>query len=152
MGMFGMFGKKKDSSAADTGDYGSDMVGMMKMMAGMPHMMRKPMMKGRINQLLSLPEEKRQESLRDMIGAFHSPEVNDSTREKLVATRVEIIGEMTEDRRRTIMTSRVAALKVAPELDEKDQQVTQRILPEISDSARAAFTATWGEVVKGAGS
>ncbi len=152
MGMFGMFGKKKDSGASDTGDYGSDMVGMMKMMAGMPHMMRKPMMKGRINQLLSLPEEKRQESLRDMIGAFHSPEVNDSTREKLVATRVEIIGEMTEDRRRTIMTSRVAGLKVAPELDEKDQQVTERVLPEISESARAAFTSTWSEVVKSSGS
>ncbi len=84
--------------------------------------------------------------------AFHSPEVNDSTREKLVATRVEIIGEMTEDRRRTIMTSRIAGLKVAPELDEKDQQVTQRILPEISDSARAAFTASWSEVVKGSSS
>ena len=152
MGLFGRFGKKKDSGAADLGDYGSDMVGMMKMLAGMPHMMRKPMMKGRINQLLSLPEEKRQESLRDMIGAFHSPEVNDSTREKLVATRVEIIGEMTEDRRRTIMTSRVAGLKVAPELDEKDQQVTERVLPEISESARAAFMSTWSEVVKGSGS
>ncbi len=152
MGMFGMFGKKKDKSAADTGDYGSDMVGMMKMMAGMPHMMRKPMMKGRINQLLSLPEEKRQESLRDMIGAFHSPEVNDSTRERLVSTRVEIIGEMTEDRRRTIMTSRVAAMKVAPELDEKDQQVTMSVLPEVNESARAAFMSTWSEVVKGSGS
>ena len=152
MGMFGMFGKKKDKSAADTGDYGSDMVGMMKMLAGMPHMMRKPMMKGRINQLLSLPEERRQESLRDMIGAFHSPEVNDSTRQKLVATRLEIIGEMTEDRRRTIMTSRVAAMKVAPELDERDKQVTQSVLPEISDSARAAFTATWSEVMKDSGS
>ena len=81
-----------------------------------------------------------------------SPEVNYSTRDRLVATRVEIIGEMTEDTRRTIMTSRVAALKVAPELDEKDQQVTQRILPEISDSARAAFMATWSDVVKGSGS
>jgi len=152
MGMFGMFGKKKDESAADSGDYGSDMVGMMKMLAGMPHMMRKPMMKGRVNQLLSLPEEKRQESLRDMLGAFHSSEVNDSTREKLVATRVEIIGEMTEDRRRTIMTSRVAAMKVAPELDEKDRQVTETILPQVNESARAAFTATWSEVVKGSGS
>ena len=151
MGMFGMFGKKKDKGAADSDEYGSDMVGMMKMLAGMPHLMRKPMMKGRLNQLLSLPEEKRQESLRDMLGAFHSPEVNDSTREKLVATRVEMIGEMSEDRRRTIMTSRVAALKVAPELDERDKQVTQRIMPEVSDSAREAFMSTWGEVMSGSG-
>ncbi len=68
------------------------MVGMMKMPWGVPHMMRKPMMKGRINQLLSLTEEKRQESIRDMIGAFHSAEVKDKAREKLVATRVEIVG------------------------------------------------------------
>ena len=146
MGLFGMFGKKKDR--AEGGDYGSDMVGMMKMMAGMLHMMRKPMMRGRVNQLLALPEERRQESVRDMIGAFHSREVNDNTREKLVATCVEIVGELTEDQRRTIMTSRVEALKVAPELEEADQRVTERVLPKISEAARAAFTATWADVVK----
>ena len=43
----GMFGSKKSGTAE--GDWGSDQVGMMKMLAGMPHMMRKPMMKGRIN-------------------------------------------------------------------------------------------------------
>ena len=72
MGMFGMFGKKGSGLDPATGEWGSDNVGMMKMLAGMPHMMRKPMMKGRINQLLSLTEEQRQESMRDMIGAFHS--------------------------------------------------------------------------------
>ena len=124
------------------------MVGMMKMMAGMPHMMRKPMMKGRLNQLLSLSEEKRQESIRDMVGAFHSPEVNDNAREKLVATRVEIIGEMSEDNRRKIMMSRAMGLKVAPQLDEADQQVTMRVLPQISASARAAFVTTRDEMMK----
>ena len=146
MGLFGMFGKNKNG--VDTGEYGGDMVGMMKMMAGMPQMMRKPMMKGRINQLLSLPEEKRQESIRDMIGAFHSSSVKNGTRDKLVATRVEIIGEMPEDKRRTIMKSRVAALKVAPQLDEADQRVTKSVLPEINESARRAFTTTWSQVSK----
>ena len=41
MGFMGMFGGKK-CTGVETGEYGSDMVGMMKMMAGMPHMMRKP--------------------------------------------------------------------------------------------------------------
>ena len=149
MGMFGMFGKKKDK--AEGGDYGSDMVGMMKMMATMPNMMRKPMMKGRISQLLSLPEEKRQESIRDMIGAFHSPQVDDGPREKLVATRVEIIGEMSEDDRRKMMMSRAKGLKVAPQLEEIDQQVTMRILPQISESAREAFVATREELMKNMG-
>ena len=54
MGMFGMGGKKTDGT--ETGEWGSDSVGMMKMLSGMPHLMRKPMMKGRINQLLSLTE------------------------------------------------------------------------------------------------
>jgi len=149
MGMFGMFGKKKDKAEGD--DYGSDMVGMMKMMATMPNMMRKPMMKGRINQLLSLEEERRQESIRDMIGAFHSPEVADNARDKLVATRVEIIGEMSEDDRRKIMKSRAMGLKVAPQLEEVDQQATMRVLPQISESARAAFVATREELMKSMG-
>ena len=149
MGMFGMFGKKKDKVEGD--DYGSDMVGMMKMMATMPNMMRKPMMKGRITQLLSLEEEKRQESIRDMVGAFHSTEVADSARDKLVATRVEIIGEMSEDDRRKIMMSRAMGLKVAPQLEEVDQQVTMRVLPQISESARAAFVATREELMKSMG-
>ena len=71
MGMFGMFGKKTSGIDPVTGKYGGDMVSMMKMMAGMPHMMRKPMMKGRLSQMLSLTEDKRQESIHDMIGAFN---------------------------------------------------------------------------------
>ena len=88
MGMFGMFGKKEGGFNETTGEWGSDNVGMMKMLAGMPHMMRKPMMKGRITQLLSLTEEQRQDSIRDMIGAFHSNKVKPKARESLVATRV----------------------------------------------------------------
>ena len=59
MGFMGMFGEKKTGLDPTTGEWGSDNVGMMKMLAGMPHMMRKPMMKGRLNQLLALSEEKR---------------------------------------------------------------------------------------------
>ena len=73
MGMFGMGGKKQGGYDSAAGEWGSDNVGMMKMLAGMPHMMRKPMMKGRINQLLSLTEEKRQESMRDSSLQHGSP-------------------------------------------------------------------------------
>ena len=146
MGMFGMFGKKEGGFDTATGEWGGDNVGMMKMLAGMPHMMRKPMMKGRINQLLSLTEEKRQESIRDMIGAFHSSKVKSSARESLVATRVEIVGELSKDKRHTIISSRSEALKVAPELDEQDREVQKKILPKISKSSREAFQATWDEI------
>lgn len=142
----GMFGNKKGGLDPATGEWGSDSVGMMKMLAGMPHMMRKPMMKGRINQLLSLSEEKRQESIRDMIGAFHSSKVKANARESLVATRVEIVGELAEDKRRTIISSRNEALKVAPELDEADRRVQEKILPKINPSSRQAFLATWEQV------
>ena len=146
MGMFGMFGKKEGGYDEATGEWGGDNVGMMKMLAGMPHMMRKPMMKGRINQLLSLTEEQRQESIRDMIGAFHSNKVKPKARESLVATRVEIVGELSEDKRRTIISSRSEALKVAPELDQHDRDVQKKILPNISKSSREAFEATWASV------
>ena len=147
MGFMGMFGGKK-SGGVEGDDWGSDMVGMMKMLAGMPHMMRKPMMKGRVTQLLSLPEEKRQESIRDMIGAFHSPKVKDKARDSLVATRVEIVGELQEEQRRTIITPRTAALKLAAHLEEADRRVQERVLPQISKPAREAFTATWNTITK----
>ncbi len=146
MGMFGMFGEKKTGLDPATGEWGNDNVGMMKMLAGMPHMMRKPMMKGRINQLLSLTEEQRQESMRDMIGAFHSKQVKPKARESLVATRVEIVGELPEEKRHTIINSRAQALKVAPELDETDRQVQEKVLPTISQKARNAFSETWQQV------
>ncbi len=142
----GMFGKKEGGLNAATGEWGSDSVGMMKMLAGMPHMMRKPMMKGRINQLLSLTEEQRQESIRDMIGAFHSSKIKSKASESLVATRVEIVGELSADKRRTIISSRSEALKVAPELDRQDRDVQTKILPKISKSSRDAFQTTWDQV------
>ena len=142
MGMFGMFGGKKST----VGEYGEDLVGMMKMLAGMPGMARKPMMKGRLNQLLSLSEDKRQESIRDMIGAFHSTKVKDKARDKLVAARLEIVGEFPEEKRRTIISSRKAALSTAPQLEEADQQVQERVLPTINQKARDAFLDTWNQV------
>ncbi|MCH8281898.1 MAG: hypothetical protein J4O03_02965 [Chloroflexi bacterium] len=150
MGMFGMFGKKNNGIDPVTGEYGGDMVAMMKMMGSMPHMMRKPMMKGRINQLLALSEEKRQESVRDMIGAFNSPKVNSKTQESLVATRVEIVGELPEDARRTIISSRTQALKAAPELEIADQRVQERILSKVPQQAREAFLRSWEYVRKDA--
>jgi len=147
MGFMGMFGGKK-ATGGETGDWGSDQVGMMKMLAGMPHMMRKPMMKGRINQLLSLTEEKRQESIRDMIGAFNSPQLNPKARGSLVATRLEILGELPEEKRRTIISSRTTALKVAPELDQADRQVQERVIHQVSPKAREAFLTTWQQVTK----
>ena len=136
MGIFGMFGKKKDK--AEGGDYGGDMVDMMKMMAGMPDTMRKPMMKGRLSQLMSLPEERRHESIRNMIGSFHSLQISEGDRDKLITTRVEIVGEMPEEDRRNMMMSRTMALKDTPQLEEADQQLMKRVLPAVSESARAA--------------
>ena len=147
MGFMGMFGGKK-GPGVEGEDWGGDMVGMMKMLAGMPHMMRKPMMKGRINQLLSLTEEKRQESVRDMIGAFHSPEIKSKAQEKLVATRLEIIGELPEEKRRTLIASRTAALKIAPQVDEADRLVQERVLPKLDPTVRTAFTRSWDFVRK----
>ena len=147
MGMFGMFGNKK-AGGVETDDYGSDMVGMMKMLAGMPHMMRKPMMKGRINQLLALGEEQRRESIRDMIGAFHSTEINDKSREKLIATRVEIVAGLPEDKRRTVIGSRIEALKVVPQLEEADRRIQERVLEQLSTPDRMAFDRTWKQLTK----
>ena len=146
MGNIRIFGKKEGGFYSATGEWGSDNVGMIKRLAGMPYIMRKPMMKGRINHLLSLTEEQRQDSIRDMIGAFHSSKVKSKARESLVATRVEIVGELSDEKRHTIISSRSEALKVAPELDQQDRVVQKKILSKISKSTRDKFQATWDQV------
>ena len=82
-----------------------------------------------------------------MFGAFHSPDINDKSREKLIATRVEIIGELSEDRRRRLMTSRQVAMKTAPDVDTADLAIQERVLGKISPKASKAFRASWEQVV-----
>jgi len=50
------------------------------------------------------------------------------------------------EQRRTIIASRTEALKVVPELDKADQQIQDRILPKVPQSARQAFLKTWDHV------
>ncbi len=140
MGLMGMFGGKKGGAAVEEGEMGP---GMVNMLAGMPGMMRKQMMKGRINQLLTLSEEKRQVTIRGMFGSFHHRDVKDKNRDKVIATRVAIVGELPEERRRALMTSRIAALKAAPELEQADQSAQEKVLPQVNDKARKAFLDSW---------
>ena len=86
-----------------------------------------------------------------MIGAFNSPKIKEGAREKLVATRLEIISDLPEEKRETIIKSRVEALKVAPELDQADRTVQERVLPRIAEENLRAFTSTWERVHKNAG-
>ncbi len=146
MGLFGMFGGGKGGAVAEEGEMGP---GMVNMLAGMPGMMRKQMMKGRLNQLLTLEEEKRQQTILGMFASFHSEQVKESNREKVIATRTEVIGEMTEERRRSLMTSRMAALKQRPELDEADLKATQKVMSNVPEKARAAFMDTMTTLQKG---
>ena len=144
MGLFGMFGGNKvDALEGEMGP------GMVNMLAGMPGMMRKQMMKGRINQLLTLGEEKRQESIVGMFRSFHNQKVKNSNRDKVIATRLEIVGELADDKRLALITSRIAALKGHPDLAQKDQEVQERILPKVDGKARAAFMRSWTELHKG---
>ena len=137
MGLFGMGGKKADALEGEMGP------GMVNMLAGMPGMMRKQMMKGRINQLLTLSEDKRQETIIGMFRSFHNSQVKDKNREKVIATRVEITGELSEEKRRSLMQSRIAALKTSPELEATDKSVQDKVMPKVPSKARQAFLDTW---------
>ena len=56
------------------------------------------------------------------------------------------MSELSEDKRRTIISSRTEALKVAPELDEADRRVQEKVLPKLSQKTRDAFMTTWQQV------
>ena len=145
MGLFGMFGGKKESAVVEEGEMDP---GMVNMLAGMPGMMRKQMMRGRISQLLTLNEDKRQETIRGMFSSFHHEKVKPSNREKVIATRVEVIGELPDDKRQALMASRIAAMKTVPELDAEDLRVQEKVLPKVADKTRLAFLATWDRLHK----
>ncbi len=115
---------------------------MMNEVAGMPDSMRKQMMKGRLEQLLALSDENRPQAMQSMIAAIHDGKVKESDRENLVATRTEIIGEFSEDRRRTMMMSRMQAMKDHPDLDKADMATTEKTMPKVNAEARMAFMET----------
>ncbi|MCH7554063.1 MAG: hypothetical protein IIC82_08715, partial [Chloroflexi bacterium] len=121
---------------------------MVNMLAGMPGMMRKQMMKGRLNQLLTLNEDKRQETMLGMFSSFHNPSVKQSNREKVITTRVEIIGELTEEKRRTLIKSRLVALRKNPDIEAQDLNVQDAVMPKVSSKARTAFIASWTAIQK----
>ena len=115
---------------------------MMNEIAGMPDSMRKQMMKGRLEQLLALPDENRPQAMQSMIAAIHDRKVKVGDRENLIATRTEIIGEFSEDRRRTMMMSRMQAMKDHPDLDKADTETTEKTMPQVAAEARTAFMET----------
>ncbi len=115
---------------------------MMNEIAGMPDSMRKQMMKGRLEQLLALSDENRAQAMQGMIAAILDRKVKESDREKLITTRTEIIGEFSEDRRRTMMMSRMQAMKDHPDLDKTDMETTEKTMPQVAAEARTAFMQT----------
>ena len=120
---------------------------MLNEIAGMPDAVRKQMMKGRLEQILVLPDDQRLSAIKGMISAILDPKVKDSDREKLIATRTEIIGEFSEERRRAMMMSRMNALMDAPDLNKADREATEKTMPQVSAEARAAFMETMKNVM-----
>ena len=144
MGLLGMF-RGKNNGDVEEGSMGP---GMVNMLAGMPGMMRKQMVKGRISQLLTLSEDKRQETILGMFASFHDKGVKESNREKVIATRIEVIGELPEDKRRTIMASRIAAMKQRPDLDTTDKEVSEKVFHTVPAKVGKAFMESWDAVEK----
>ena len=82
------------------------------------------------------------------IASFHHDKVKESDRETLIATRTEIIGGLPEDRRRTMMMSRMRAMMETPELEEADKAVIEKVMPRVPAEARKAFVDTMADLMK----
>ena len=67
---------------------------MMNEIAGMPETMRKQMMKGRLEQLLALPDESRLAAMRGMITAIHDSKVKEGeSHQNLLSYPPDFIGD-----------------------------------------------------------
>lgn len=135
--------RRMTASHEDTADMGPGMINMLGMMPGMMRMM---MMKGRINALFAYTEERREQAIRRMFLAFHHPKVSRKAREKVIRTRVEIVAGLPPARRTTIMKSRTEAMKLHPEVEQRDVAIQEKLLSKIHPKLREAFEDTWKTV------
>jgi hypothetical protein len=72
--------------------------------------------------------------------------VGRNAREKAIRTRVEIVAGLPPARRTIIMKSRTEAMKLHPEIEERDVAIQEKQLSKMHPKLRQAFEETWGTV------
>jgi Mg/Co/Ni transporter MgtE len=87
---------------------------ILQILAGLPEFLRKPMLKNRLTEFFTLPEDERKETVANALNA--APAIDFNVLSNLVKTWMEVLCEFNEDRRRAMFGAYVDVIAVSPEI------------------------------------
>lgn len=87
---------------------------ILQILAGLPEFLRKPMLKNRLTEFFTLPEDERKETVANALNA--APAIDFNVLSNLVKTWMEVLCEFNEDKRKAMFGAYVDVIAVSPEV------------------------------------
>jgi hypothetical protein len=87
---------------------------ILQILAGLPEFLRKPMLKNRLTEFFTLPEDERKETVTNALNA--APAIDFSVLSNLVKTWMEVLCEFNEDKRKAMFGAYVDVIALSPEV------------------------------------
>lgn len=87
---------------------------ILQILAGLPEFLRKPMLKNRLTEFFTLPEDERKETVTNALNA--APAIDFNVLSNLVKTWMEVLCEFNEDRRKAMFGAYVDVISTSPEM------------------------------------
>lgn len=126
-----------------------DTIMKMTMIADAPEEQRRPMMKARIETLVSKPKDQRLTDMGEMVTV--GARMNDGRRKKMIRARNFAIAELPDDQRSKIMATRIALAKTLPgEIHKLDMKIMIEAIFEMTADFQTRFRQTLKEQLQAA--
>ena len=139
---------------------------IIQILAGLPEFLRKPMLKNRLTEFFTLPEDEREETVTNALNA--APTIDLKILSNLVKTWMEILCEFDEDKRKAMFGAYVNVIAASPDIlsrlnvdglistfnmlpdDKKELLVNslQGLINDLPDDKKSKFVGAIPETVK----
>lgn len=139
---------------------------IIQILAGLPEFLRKPMLKNRLTEFFTLPEDERKETVTNALNA--APTIDLKILSNLVKTWMEVLCEFDEDKRKAMFGSYVNVIAASPDIlsrlnvdglistfnmlpdDKKELLVNslQGLINDLPDDKKSKFVGAIPETVK----
>lgn len=87
---------------------------IIQILAGLPEFLRKPMLKNRLTEFFTLPEDERKETVTNALNA--APTIDLKILSNLVKTWMEVLCEFDEDKRKAMFGAYVNVIAASPDI------------------------------------
>ena len=139
---------------------------IIQILAGLPEFLRKPMLKNRLTEFFTLPEDERKETVTNALNA--APTIDLKILSNLVKTWMEVLCEFDEDKRKAMCSAYVNVIAASPDIlsrlnvdglistfnmlpdDKKELLVNslQSLINDLPDDKKSKFVGAIPETVK----